>query len=159
MPKYSVNVKMPDYLAQWLMNEFWSEECRMIVFPRGSAAACVLSSCLCKAPACMPVYSGGLPVAIPTVRGLNPAVYNHVTKKGQAALVATCRRMFKAMLYQELGNLFEHDVAVSDLIYAFLEKHGIEDSPKNWEAVRQIYIRLRQASRNRHNDDDAVNVC
>lgn len=158
MAKYTIYVEMPDYLKQWIMHEFYDEESKQVRFPRGSAAACILAAAVCKAPAeaALPP-SGCVPVAVPVVKGLNPSVYNHVSAKGKIALVSTCRKMFQALLYKELHGLFVFDVPIVDVIAVFCEKHGISDDPKNWEAVRQIYARLRRRSTSCSQSDDDVN--
>lgn len=149
MSKYSVFLKTPDYLAQWLRHEFWNDETGRVEFARGSAPRAVIQSLVTRRPAdyVQPCTDGLLPVEIPTFKGVNPAVYNHLTEQGKKALVSTCKRMFQAMLWQELNPLFDHDVMTTDVIYAFMERHGIEREERNWETIRQMYARLRKRTR------------
>lgn len=49
-------------------------------------------------------------------------------------------------MYNELHELFGHDVQITDIIYDFMDRHGIERSERNWEAIRQMYYRLRKKS-------------
>jgi hypothetical protein len=53
------------------------------------------------------------------------------------------------VLWNELSVLFNEDVQISDIIYAFMENHGISDDPKNWETIRQMYLRLRKTYQKR----------
>ena len=56
--------------------------------------------------------------------------------------------MFRNMMWQELSPLFMHDVQITDIIYAFMDRHGIERTEKNWETIRQMYLRMRKKTFN-----------
>lgn len=149
MSQYTVYIKAPDYLDQWLRSEYWDEETRRIVFPRGSAPRAVLQSVLRKTPSDYKPgdVSGLLPVAVPTFKRINPSNFNYLTADGEAALVSACKSLFKSVLYEDLGELFLYDIQITDIIYNFLDKHGIERTEKNWDTVRQMYLRMRKKAR------------
>jgi hypothetical protein len=50
--------------------------------------------------------------------------------------------LFVQNLWAELGDSHQYKVELTNLIYAWLDKHGIED--KYWECIRQKYYRLRK---------------
>ena len=59
------------------------------------------------------------------------------------------------MLRAELDGFDPKVVQINDLVEAFAEKHGIEADPKNWEAIRQMYYRMRKDDESKvHSDDD-----
>lgn len=156
MSQFSVYINPPDYLAQWLRNEYWDEESGRIVFPRGSAPRAILQSLLRRAPRDFHQSdcSGMLPVEVPTFKGINPATFNYLSPAGQTALISTCKKLFRTALVDELYILFDHDVQITDVIYDFMDKHGIEPTERNWETIRQMYSRMRKKSKG-HN----VNYC
>lgn len=151
MSQFSIYVKFPDYLSQWLHHEYWDEETKRVEFPRGTAPHAVLKSLLRPLP---PTWRQGdttglLRIKVPTFKGINPATFNYLSPKGEAALASACRTLFKAQLFLELSPLFEHDVEISDVIYDFMDRHGIEADPKSWESIRQMYFRMRKKTFNR----------
>lgn len=152
MSKFTINLKGSDYLTQWLRHEYWNPETARIEFPRGSAPRVVLQTFLRKAPkGYAPTHDpDSLPIEIPTIKGVNPASLNYLPESGRAALMSTCKKLFQNLVWSELHELFTQDVQITDIIYAFMERHGIDNAPRNWEAIRQIYARLRKrTTRNR----------
>lgn len=149
MSRFSVYIKPPEYLAQWLLHEFWDSETARVVFPRGSAPRAVLSSLLRKAPAFyyVPDSSDLIPVEVPAFKGINPANFNYLSPKGQTALISACKKLFQAMLFNELHELFDHDVQITDIIYDFMDRHGIDGTERNWETIRQMYCRMRKKNK------------
>lgn len=148
MSQFSVYINPPEYLDQWLRHDFWDTETDRVTFPRGSAPRAVLASLLRKAPSqYIPNnVSNSLPVEVPTFKGLNPATFNYLSPAGKTALISSCKKLFQATLYNELHELFAHDVQITDIIYDFMDRHGISPSERNWETIRQMYLRMRKKS-------------
>ena len=146
MSQFSVFVKAPDYLHQWLRHDYWDEATGRVVFPNGSAPRAVLHSLLRPQPRdwTQGDTTGLLRVEVPSFKGVNPATYNYLSADGQSALISACKTLFKALLVQELSPLFPHDVQITDVIYAFMDRHGIERDERNWETIRQMYFRMRK---------------
>lgn len=152
MSQYNVYLTLPDYLAQWLRHDYWAAESRRVEFPRGSLPRVVLRSVLRPQPPSHqpgPQPEGTVAIEVPTFRGINPAVCNYLSARGAAALTDALRTLFKRLLVDELCPLFDHEVQISNVIYDFLDRHGIEPTEKNWETVRQMYQRLRRRSLSR----------
>lgn len=150
MSQYSIRLKLPKYLGDWLRHEFWDYGTERVIFPKGSAEHTVLGLFVGKCPVHGPVAvaddnSDGVPIAIPTFPGKNPDTYNYLTPVGENALKSTIKRRFRYMLWSELHVVFNANVQITDIIYAFMEKHGISDDEKNWETIRQMYARMRKA--------------
>lgn len=148
MSQFSVYINPPEYLGQWLRHDFWNEETERVEFPRGSAPRAVLAAMLRKSPADFRPgdTSAMVPVEVPTFKGVNPATFNYLSPSGQAALVSACKKLFQATLYSELHDLFNHDIQITDIIYDFMDRHGIDPNERNWETIRQMYCRLRKKS-------------
>lgn len=149
MSKFTVYITPPTYLEQWLRHEFWDEETQRVILPRGSAPRAVLISVLRATPE---GYKSGpsegtLPISVPTIKKLNPATFCYLPDSGKTAVISTCKKIFKANLFEELHSLFAHDVQITDIIYCFMDKHGIERTEKNWETIRQMYKRMRDKNR------------
>lgn len=161
MSKFTVYLKVPDYLHQWCVNEFWNPESRRVEFPRGSAPRAILHSLLSRARN-IDLHadnSGLLPIEVPTFKGINPKCYNHLSDVGKKALVSCLKKYFAAMMWQELHPLLSHDIQITDVIYAFLDRHGIEPTPQNWETVRQMYYRMRKRTSRDDIPEDMVKEC
>lgn len=146
MSQFSVYIKAPDYIAQWLRHDYWDDETGRVSFPRGSAPRAVLQSLLRPQPKgwLQGDTSGMLRVEVPSFKGINPATFNYLSVDGQLALVAACKSLFKSVLFLELSPLFSHDVQITDVIYDFMDRHGIERDERNWETIRQMYFRMRK---------------
>lgn len=147
MSQFNIYIKAPDYLADWLRSEMWDDQEQRIVFPRNSAEWTLLSLFISKRPDRSPVdvaADGLLPVKVPTLPGKNPAVHNYLSDAGKLALVNTIKRRFKKMMWDELHVIKPDEVQITDIVYAFMEKHGISNNEKNWETIRQMYFRMRK---------------
>ena len=149
MSQFSVYINPPEYLGQWLRHDYWDTEKGRVSFPRGSAPRAILKSLLRKAPA--PYVECGreemIPVEVPSFKGLNPASFNYLSPTGKKALISACRDLFQATLVDELHELFFHDIKITDIIYDFMDRHGIERTEQNWEAIRQMYYRVRKRNK------------
>ena len=151
MSQFSIFVKAPDYLDQWLRHDYWDEATGRVVFPQGSAPRAVLKALLRPCPqGWVPDDPAGkLRIEVPSFKGLNPATYNYLTATGKSALLAACKTLFKSILFLELAPLFPHDIQISDVIYDFMDRHGIAPTERNWETIRQMYARLRKKTSGR----------
>ncbi len=151
MSQLSIYISLPQYLDQWLRSEYWNPDTRRVEFPRGSAPRAILQSCLTKIPSGALTHipsKGEIPIEVPTFRGINPRVFCHLPDRGRKALVSCLKKYFAAVVWQELHPLLSHDVQITDVVYAFLDRHGIEPTPQNWETVRQMYYRMRKKTAN-----------
>lgn len=148
MSQYVIYLSVPSYLDQWLRHEYWNATTGRVEFERGSNCHAILSRFLKKEPAgyeCGDV-KGLLPVEVPTFKGMNPDQHNFLIDAGRKALVSALKRNFKTLLDRELSVFYSEDVNITELIEAFMAKHGIEYDPKDWETIRQMFYRLRGKS-------------
>lgn len=145
MSRYSIYISTAPYMEQWLKSEYWDEESSRVVFPKGSAENIIMELYLVKTPLSGPALrqQGEFAVAIPDNQAKRPQTYNHLPKAAYKMLLSTIRKRFKKMMWDELHRIRKEDIKVTDLIYAFMEAHGIEGSETNFIAIRQMYLRMR----------------
>lgn len=145
MSQFCIYLKVPTYLEQWLRHDYWNPVTGRVEFERGSNIHSILSTFLRKQP---PGYDQGdvselLPVEVPTYKGMNPEQHNYLGREGQKAVVSAIKRNFKTLIDRELSVFYNADVTIIDIIYAFMEMHGIDSTEKNHEAIRQMFKRQR----------------
>lgn len=94
-----------------------------------------------KAPAPDTGEGSNLMIRIPSYRKKNPAVYNYFPNKAKRALVGSLDGLFRLNLWKEMNKLSTSNSSLTDLIYAWMELHGIPE--EHWETIRQKYYRMR----------------
>lgn len=149
MSQPNVYVSVPDYLADFLVHDFGDPSTGIVSFPRGSVPRVILKSLLREAPTGWRQgdTTGMLAIEVPQIKGVRPGALCYLSADGQGALVSACKKLFQATLVVELRDLFAHDVQITDVVYDFMDRHGIDRSERNWETIRQMYSRLRKKSR------------
>ena len=144
MSDICIYIPLEDYLAQWFIHEQGGEV--PVHLLRGSVESKILENFIAKRPNdVLPETAGEgrLAIAIPTFRHRPPATYNFLPQRATAALLNIIRNRFDISMWNELHHFGKIDKRQDDLIYAFMEKHGIEASEKNWNAIAKRYQRLR----------------
>lgn len=146
MSNHIIYLKVPSYLDQWLRHDYWNPLSGRVEFERGSNIHSILSTFLRKRPQDFDPgdVSGLLPVEVPTFKGMNPDQHNHLGRDGQKAVVSAIKRNFKTCIDRELSVFYSQDIPITDIIYAFMESHGIDKDERNWEAIRQMFYRQRE---------------
>lgn len=86
---------------------------------------------------------GMLPIFIPSFRNRPPEVFNYLPQRAMSALLAVIRNRFDIDLWNELHHFGKITSRQDELIYAWMEKHGIELTEKNWNAIAKRYQRQR----------------
>lgn len=153
MDKFLLYIPLDEYLAQWFINNQGGQV--PVTLTRGSVESKILEVFLTKRPECMlPDIStqGKVPVIIPEFRNRPPQTYNHLPCHAMNQLRSCIRQRFDIALWKDLsdfGNIIRN--RQDDLIYAWMEKNGIEMSEKNWNAIAKRYQRQRKiySDRNR----------
>lgn len=135
---------LDDYLAQWFVNDHGGEV--PVRLRRGSVESKILEVYLTALPEGEVPDMGGdgrVAVVIPSFRSRPPGVYNHLPRRARAALLNVIRERFDIALWSDLHVFGKIDRRRDELIYAWLEKHGIEATERNWCAVAKRYQRQR----------------
>lgn len=148
MSQHFVYIRLKPYLRQWIVNEFGSEP---ISFPKGSAEADLLESLLAKKPrsgADFPLDESMIAIELPFYKHKNVRDYNYLSPRAQKAIERMIYIRFQVQMWEELHTVDNTYRIIGDVIYAWLEAHGIEPTAQNWETVRQMYYRKRKIYQN-----------
>lgn len=140
MSDYVIYLKAPQYLAQWISHTFGFPA----VLVKDSPESRILNECLVKLPKdCQPDRGeqANVAISIPYFKGKDPRVYNYLYESGKKAVLESFRTLLIKNLMEEVGGIDNGSVKIATLIYAWLEKHGIDED--YWYTVSQIYYRTR----------------
>ena len=144
-----IHLKMETYLAQWLINESGGVP---VVFKKNSAENDILRINLKKRP----LFGrkdkpgeGKVPIALPYFKDLDPRDYNFLSKPARLALTECIRSRFVMELWKDLHRFGNIGKRKQDLIWAWMDAHGIEATETNWNTIAKIYMRKRDIYRKR----------
>ena len=144
MSQICIYIELDNYLAQWFINEQGGQSPVSLI--RGSVESKILEVYLNKQPDdCKPETSSEYTVGIyiPTFRHRPAEIYNYLPKHAKAALVSSIRNRFDIALWNDLHHFGRIGRRQDELIYAWMEKHGIEINESNWNAIAKRYQRQR----------------
>ena len=143
MSNICIYLPLEDYLAQWFIHDQGGEV--PVHLPRGSVESTLLQTHLAKRPIGQLQESGDgkTGIAIPTFRNRPAETYNFLPKHALSSLLNIIRERFDVQLWEDLHQFGKIGKRQDYLIYAFMEKHGIEASEKNWNAIAKRYQRQR----------------
>lgn len=141
-------LQLEDYLAQWYIHDQGSG---YPVRPlRGSMESALLEMFLQTPP---PEYvpereaPGCVAIELPNFRNKDTRYYFYLPPKAREALIACIRNRFDIDMWNSLHKFSAIFQRQDHLIYAFMEKHGIEMNEKNWNAIAKRYQRKRDIYR------------
>ena len=144
MSSFLVYIRIEPYLRQWFVHDHDGKT--PVELRRGSVESKVLEVYLSPQPKDSVPDSGGedtLAIRIPTFRHKPPETYNHLPKYAQAALINCIRNRFDVELWNDLHHFGRIWRRKDELIYAWMENHGIEMTEANWNAIAKRYQRQR----------------
>ncbi len=144
MSRICLYIPLEDYLAQWLIHEHGGSV--PVQFIRGSVESKILEVYLTHRPEDKLPEIGGegkLAIAIPSFRNRPPEVFNYLPQRALSSLLTMIRNRFDIQLWNDLHNFGRISKRQDELIYAWMEKHGIEMTETNWNAIAKRYQRQR----------------
>lgn len=144
MSRICLYIPLEDYLAQWLIHEHGGSV--PVQFIRGSVESKILEVYLTHRPEDLLPEIGGegkLAIAIPSFRNRPPEVFNYLPQRALSSLLTMIRNRFDIQLWNDLHNFGRISKRQDELIYAWMEKHGIEMTETNWNAIAKRYQRQR----------------
>ena len=147
MSDITINIKMPQYLAQWFINEKGGEP---VELDKGSAESKILQIFIAKPPRdYIPETKkeGEVAICIPASRGKDPIYYNYLPQKAQAILVNCIHDRFVIELFTDINKIRNIGLQRKKIIRAWMQTHGIEYSGTNWDAIEKNYLRASNAYR------------
>lgn len=137
-------LELEDYLAQWFINDQGGNNPVRLI--RGSIEWGLLEQFLQTPPAdYVPVVvgEGFVCIELPNFRSKDTRSNFYLPPKATEALKACIRNRFDIDMWNALHRFDAIFQRQDNLIYAFMEKHGIELTEKNWNAIAKRYQRKR----------------
>lgn len=146
-------LKIAQYLADWAVHEYGGEQ--PIVFPRRSPERDILELFIKKRPENTPndiLKDANLLVKLPVFRAGKPEDgFNWLPPDACELLVRKMKARLKMQFWEEVHPIAAQGADITQLIYAWMEKHDIEPTEQAWESLRQMYYRKRkEISKNSH---------
>ena len=142
-----IYLRLDPYLAQWLNHEHGGE---VVVFPKNSMENDILELGLMKPPIFPARNEPGenkVPIGVPCFKNKNVRYNYYLSHKSRRALAHCIRSRFVVALWQDLYKFGYIGRRKQDLIWAWMETHGIEATDKNWNTIAKIYLRKRNVYR------------
>lgn len=137
-------LELDDYLAQWFIHDQGGNNPVRLI--RGSAESGLLELFLrTPPPDYVPDFAGAgkIAIEIPNFRTKDTRDNYYLPPKARETLIACIRNRFDVQMWQSLHRFFNIFQRQDNLIYAFMEKHGIAMNEKNWNAIAKRYQRKR----------------
>lgn len=149
----TIKLNLPTYLNQWLVHEYGDEE-GVVRLPNGCAEHDVIELLAERWPEGEPegkVERWNTQIHIPEFKGREPEYYHYMTAHAKKMLAHVIYVRFRAALWHDLFTIDKLHLPITDAIYDWMERHGIEPTEKSWEALRQMYFRQRTKYRKNRN--------
>lgn len=145
----NIYLKLPKYLADWCLHEYGNSQGE-ICFPRGGAEIDVFEMWLEPQPD--PEHPelqqpGEFPIVIPVLKSKPLPTYCYMNENAKKILTHVIMVRLRVKLWHDLYKVEKLSLPITDSIYAWMECNGIEDDPRSWEALRQMFMRQRKAYR------------
>lgn len=140
-------VKMDPYLAQWLIHETGGKP---VEFPKNSLENDIIALGLTTLPEKRKPDlpgEGKVPIVLPNFKYKDVRYYNYLPTSSKEQLLQCLRARFVVALWKDLFRFGYIGKQKQDLIWTWMETHGIEDTETNFNAILKIYARKRDAFR------------
>lgn len=124
MSKFTVYIKAPAYIRQWLVFHFGDP----VVFPPSSAENATIRRFLAKQPRDMvpPMeHDDEVAVCIPDSCQKPVETYNYLNHHARRALLDTIRDTYRLQLWNELNGLHESGCTIMNGVRAWCQNNGI----------------------------------
>ena len=145
MSQFTIHLDLEPYLAQWFIHEQGGEH--PVTLTRGSDESDILELFLKPQPSAIPARPAptDTQIFIPTFKHKDVRTYNYLPPRATLALKKTIRTRFVIQLWNDLYKFENIGKRNDELIYAWMEAHGIELNETNWCAISKIYYRKRKS--------------
>lgn len=142
-----IHLALDPYLAQWLTYKY---DGLVVEFPRNSAENDILEMYLTKKPIFASNNSPGInrvPILVPWFKNKNIRYNNFLPASSRRVLANCIRKRFVIELWNDLSKFGYIGKRKQDVIWAWMESHGIEMTEANWNTIAKIYLRKRNVYR------------
>lgn len=139
-----IYLKMEPYLRQWFIHENGGVE--PVRLRRGTPESNIFQAFIGKKPedwSSVP-EEGCVAIIVPQYIGLDPEYWCYLPPRAKQTLYNCIKSSFDVQLFKELNGVMERRVLLRDIIDSYMEKHGIEDTETNWNALAKIFMRKRE---------------
>ena len=139
---------MEPYLRQWFIHEQGGEV--PVRLKKGSPDSNIIYTFLQVPPKGEPKdveRDGTVAIVIPCYKYKNIKYCNYLSPHAREMLHYEIRNRFLVELWEDLHKFGNIGKQKMELIYAWMESHGIEATETNYFAVQKIYQRLRDNQR------------
>lgn len=144
-PMITIYFHCEDYLREWYI--YHSGGAVPVKLKKNSPESHLLMCCLQnkKNAVDSPIVDKdkAIEVIVPYYKNRPPEYFNFLNDATEKAFVKILKRHFDFCLWSDLCKI--HDIAsrLDDIIYAWMESHGISITEKNWNAVAKRFQRIR----------------
>ena len=143
----NIYLQLPKYLAEWCLFEYGNEQ-GVIRFPRGGAENDVLEMMITTLPEnAKPALQqpGEVAIELPIWKSKPQPDYCHITESAKKILTHVIMVRLRVRLWHDLYRVDKLQLPITDSIYDWMERHGIENDAKSWESLRQMFMRQRKS--------------
>lgn len=146
----TITINAEQYLKQWYIDHRGGEH--PVTLKKGSPESFFLEFALqhkknSKPAPPPPDGTEPLTITIPEFRHKPSQYYNYLSETSQTALLKILRRRFDYELWTDISPIQELIVRQDEILYAWMESHGIEPTEKNWNAIAKRLQRMRHRLR------------
>ena len=146
MESYIIYLDLDDYLIQWVSHEYGDP----VVFPKNSMENDIIEMGLIRETPILPVYgpeTWRVAIKLPIYKNKDVRKFHYLPLKSRKSLAECIRQRFIVKLWMELHRFGHIGKKKQDLIWAWMEANGIEQTEKNYNTVSKIYQRRRETYR------------
>lgn len=135
------------YLAQWFVNDCGGDI--PVRLRRGSPESDILQVFLSVPPENFDPTPppGAIPVILPAFAAKDTRSAFYLSPAAERLLVDLIRTRFDCCMWKELFKFSSLFSRIDNLIYAFMERHGIEPDERNFNAIVKRFQRKRDIYR------------
>lgn len=140
-----IYLRLDTYLAQWLTHEHGGHP---VVFPKNSVEHNILETFLTTRPPFGAQVGPGenrVAIQLPYLKNKNVRYSNFLPHSARRSLANSIRNRFIIALWNDLYRFGNIGRRKQDLIWAWMEAHGIDATETNWNTIAKIYKRKRDA--------------
>ena len=142
--EFVIYLKVEPYLAQWLHSHYGDP----VVFPKNSTENDIIELGLVtkkiaeneKETPDLP-EEGKIAISLPYYKFTEVRSRFHLLKKSKESLLFCIKARFALELWTELFKFRNRNEMKQEIIWVWMEKHGIDMTESNWNVIAKIYRR------------------